>query len=249
LDYLELTDSIAAPSAVPGRAFLYLDVADGSFKIKFGDGTVAVLAVNTGSDTVRTVPTGSVSLVGTIPVLSIGGSSTVAVPAGALSLTGQIPTRTVRGSEFFVYKSSDTSRSSTTVLAADPHLVIPVLANDEMFVTIRLLIQGLSTTGDFKFGWNVPSGTTMVFDRYQQSTLRDGFIGPSTGISPTGLSTETDVTALGGANAIYGFEIRGWIFAGATSGNVEFTWAQNVSNVNAMTVMAGSVAHVQILIP
>lgn len=44
---LSLTDGITAPSAVSGRAILYVDTADGDLKVIFGDGTIKALATDT----------------------------------------------------------------------------------------------------------------------------------------------------------------------------------------------------------
>jgi hypothetical protein len=44
---LSVTDGVTAPSTVSGRAFLYVDVADGDLKVKFGDGTVKTIATDT----------------------------------------------------------------------------------------------------------------------------------------------------------------------------------------------------------
>lgn len=43
---LGIADGIAAPGTVSGRAFIYVDTADGSLKVKFGNGTVKTLATN-----------------------------------------------------------------------------------------------------------------------------------------------------------------------------------------------------------
>jgi hypothetical protein len=44
---VSLQDGVAAPSAILGRALIYVDVADGDLKVKFGDGTVKTLATDT----------------------------------------------------------------------------------------------------------------------------------------------------------------------------------------------------------
>ena len=41
-----LTDGVAAPAAVTGKALLYVDNADGDLKVKFSDGHVAVIAAD-----------------------------------------------------------------------------------------------------------------------------------------------------------------------------------------------------------
>jgi hypothetical protein len=44
--YVGIGDSITPPSTVAGVAYLYVDVADGDLKVKFGDGTVKTIATN-----------------------------------------------------------------------------------------------------------------------------------------------------------------------------------------------------------
>lgn len=42
-----LVDGITAPGTISGRAFIYVDTADGDLKVKFGDGTVKTIATDT----------------------------------------------------------------------------------------------------------------------------------------------------------------------------------------------------------
>ena len=42
-----LKDGVAAPATLSGVAQIYVDVADGDLKIKFGDGTVKTIVVDT----------------------------------------------------------------------------------------------------------------------------------------------------------------------------------------------------------
>lgn len=46
-DYLGLIDGITTPSTVAGLGQIYIDTADGDLKIKFGDGTVKTIVVDT----------------------------------------------------------------------------------------------------------------------------------------------------------------------------------------------------------
>lgn len=45
--YLELTDGVAAPGAVAGKARLYIDAADGDLKIVYADGVIKTIVVDT----------------------------------------------------------------------------------------------------------------------------------------------------------------------------------------------------------
>jgi prefoldin subunit 5 len=44
---LYLLDGVSAPSTASGWAILYVDGSDGDLKVKFGDGTVTVIAADT----------------------------------------------------------------------------------------------------------------------------------------------------------------------------------------------------------
>lgn len=44
---IALKDGIAAPSTITGYAHIYVDTADGDLKVKFGDGTVKTISVDT----------------------------------------------------------------------------------------------------------------------------------------------------------------------------------------------------------
>jgi len=44
---LSLTDGITAPSATVGQAIIYVDSADGDLKVRFGDGTIKTIVVDT----------------------------------------------------------------------------------------------------------------------------------------------------------------------------------------------------------
>lgn len=42
-----VTDGITAPATVAGIAQIYVDIANGDLKVKFGDGTVKTIVVDT----------------------------------------------------------------------------------------------------------------------------------------------------------------------------------------------------------
>lgn len=46
LNTLQLVDGVPAPGAVVGVATIYVDVADGDLKIRFGNGTIKTIATN-----------------------------------------------------------------------------------------------------------------------------------------------------------------------------------------------------------
>jgi hypothetical protein len=44
---LGLTDNATAPATIPGIASLFVDVADGDLKVRFGDGAIKTIVVDT----------------------------------------------------------------------------------------------------------------------------------------------------------------------------------------------------------
>jgi len=42
-----IVDGVTAPATASGKAFIYVDTADGDLKVKFGDGTVKTIATDT----------------------------------------------------------------------------------------------------------------------------------------------------------------------------------------------------------
>jgi hypothetical protein len=42
-----LTDGVTEPATVAGKAQIYIDIADGDLKIKFGDGTIKTIVTDT----------------------------------------------------------------------------------------------------------------------------------------------------------------------------------------------------------
>lgn len=142
------------------------------------------------------------------------------------------------------YKTGDTSRTSNIVLSPDPDLVLQLIGPGSG-TSYKYQIQGFirldaPTTG-FSFGFRIAS----------ENTNSNPIIGviTSNSINPAGapaiIATETGivqldvpVTATGGNG--YSIIFDGTVSVLGASRALTFEWAQRVSDVNPVTVRAGS---------
>jgi hypothetical protein len=144
------------------------------------------------------------------------------------------------GPHYMLMKSGDQSVTASTTLVNDAHLVLPVLANEVWKFELTLIIQS-NTTADFKFGWTVPSGTTMSWSDPLFSSggatqwMRDG----SGAGNQAALLTEVSSGSFNTTANVFGWNALGFIFTSTTTGNVVFQWAQNVAS-GTTTVKRGS---------
>jgi len=136
-----------------------------------------------------------------------------------------------------VSKPSDTIRTATTTLADDPHLTFAGLANTVYAVEAVLYLNGPSAA-DWKFGWSVPAGATMLWGAVGEGSSK--WSAGSSTVTPTALNTEADPDTGGAATGVCGRVLKGKVRIDATAGNVTLQWAQNTSNGGNSIVTAGS---------
>lgn len=137
-----------------------------------------------------------------------------------------------------VVKSSDTARTSTTTLAADPHIVVPVSASATYLLDGYIEFDGIfGGTGDIKFDWTIPAG----------ATLRWGPLGNASGDTTQKYAANSAANSSVLTAGTYGTggtrsaaSPRGYVTVGGTAGNLQLRWAQNTSSATATTVYAGS---------
>lgn len=134
-----------------------------------------------------------------------------------------------------VRKTSATSRTGTTTLAADPTLVIPIAANQ--MVTIRGMIDlSAAAACDFKYRFTGPASPTAV--RLKNIHGIDGGTAPSNtlvaGYNASDMVFAHTSTFNGSVNVNISIE------NGANAGTIAFEWAQNVSDASNATVRANS---------
>jgi hypothetical protein len=158
-----------------------------------------------------------------LPIFKAGQRLTAAALNAAIGLTAR--------------KGGDTARSSAntgTTLTADPDLTVAVLANSAYLVTFSLLYKGAATnTGDLKFSFSAPSG----------STFAGGFLGITNPLAlyilPVTVSSTLVSYGNGTSNPLW-CQVTATLVTSSVAGAFTLTWAQNTSSATATTLMAGS---------
>jgi len=138
-----------------------------------------------------------------------------------------------------IIKSATTTRTATTVLADDPHLTFPVLANAKYRFWFSVFFD-TSAAGDFKIALAGPASPAAVrFFRYTVAAGATSLsnIGVSTSLGGAGLAVAGTGTT-GGYATGYGI-----LSNGANAGNVTVQWAQNTSDVGNTSVLEGSMLY------
>lgn len=146
-----------------------------------------------------------------------------------------------------VTKPSNTSRTSTTTYADDPHLIFPLAASTRYTVRARLIFRSVSSGGRYQVQ---PAYSGTITEAYGTRNYSD--LGVTTA-SNTARFEATD-NALPAAISVTGGSATGVavveLFFGIqtnAAGTLSIQWAQSVSNSNATELLAGSYMEVAAL--
>jgi hypothetical protein len=145
---------------------------------------------------------------------------------------------TAQGVALTRVKTATTSRNTTTVLADDPHLLVPLSAgtwNFELWVPVWATA---ASTGLFKFGMAF-SGTQTNIGWSSIQTQNGAYAGIATLVITAGsmsFSAFAVAASLSGADQL---KVTGTITV-TVAGNLSFQWAQAVSNANAANAGIGA---------
>ena len=140
-----------------------------------------------------------------------------------------------------VFKTVSTARASTTVLTADPHLIIP--GGTGTFAVEGLLLFNEATTGvgGIQLGLYDTGGASLASNPQmllQGSVNAAAFLAKANwNVAAATVSAAIATVSVAGANDAVLF--RG-VLVGNGAGNVGISWAQNASNVNATNLLQGS---------
>lgn len=133
-------------------------------------------------------------------------------------------------------KTSTESVTSSTTLQNDDQLAVSVLANAGYRLTAVIRYDGV-TGGDIKIGWTGPSGC--AFD-YAANALGTAAVVYTDDQQFPGNISSTPTFGAVGVGTTASIHIEGLVEVGATSGTLQFQWAQGTSNATATRVLGDS---------
>lgn len=165
----------------------------------------------------------------------------VGQPLTAAELNSQLP--------IVALKTAGLPRNSTAVLAADPDLVVTLLANCRYKIEVDLGFDG-PAAADIQIGY-ARTGTVVLVS---PSTGRE-YVGPDTTtasvVSATSMRVQKATTATPDGGIAYGatggvspgvIREKFWVDAGVSGGTLTLTWAQAVSNAGNTTLTGAMTA-------
>jgi hypothetical protein len=150
----------------------------------------------------------------------------------------------VIGAGLFAAKSADESVTASTTLQNDDHLVVPVAANATY--TIDGYLQWIGNdTGDIKFAFAFPSGSTLHWGMIGPDDLATTFAslgtrGTSEWFARTSQTTSSAFIQYSASTAALLGRMSGLLVTGGSAGTLTLQWAQFVSNPTATTLKQGS---------
>lgn len=137
------------------------------------------------------------------------------------------------GDRIIVRKTADETVNNSTTLQNDDELLLAVGANEIWVIRLAIITISVSDTPDVKIAVTVPTGASfngMLF--YHNAAFGDAH---------DEVTAATAARVVGATTGAY-FEaiLEGVIVVGATAGNFQLQWAQNVATAEDTTVKANS---------
>lgn len=136
-----------------------------------------------------------------------------------------------------VIKSADTGRTSTTSLAADPHLALNVAANATYTIDGFLDYDGAFGAGGLKVDFTLPASATMRWGLLGNVVAETNQKAATSTTDQTG-SLPVGTYGTGGTHTHA--RLCGHLTTAGTAGTMGLRWAQSASNATATTLYAKS---------
>jgi len=128
-----------------------------------------------------------------------------------------------------VVKKVDEVKNSDTTFADDTEIFFTGRAN-RTYHWIFLWESFINSTADMKIRWTDPAGASGNAVSNAQDWDMNGTI----------IRSATSTIVLSGNNQVRFYEDHGTFLMGATAGDINFQWAQNVSNAGDVSILRGS---------
>lgn len=129
----------------------------------------------------------------------------------------------------YVDKASDTSRATTIVLADDPELTLPVVANAKYKMTVMLIYSATSAAGgDLNVGFSVPASATI--QGHVTGNVTTGTLNTDDLNGAFIESTTLSLGVIGIASPWSAALLTGRLVVAGTAGNITLRWCQAVSS-------------------
>jgi hypothetical protein len=180
----------------------------------------------------------STTLVRDDVISSTNSNNAVSFSAGTKNVFCTLPSKRT---PIVIAKLTDESRNTTTTLADDNTLLVPMLASTNYYIKFFIQIY-VHEAADFKYAFTVPASG---FFRSMKRTVAQ-----HTTITTDIITAIPGSTALTTTTSNYGFiELEGQYANGVNAGNFAFQWAQNTSNGNNVSVIGGSMVSYLEIVP
>lgn len=140
---------------------------------------------------------------------------------------------------YFVRKGSDQAVTSSTTLVNDNELFLTLLPNATYSISTFIIYDGAGASG-LKLAFTGPTNSTMAWWTNSTSGGNTTFINSNDYWGYNDLTILTNSVGCAGAGSKGVCRPGGFLTTGATSGTVQFQWAQGTSSATATHVFAGS---------
>ncbi len=144
----------------------------------------------------------------------------------------------------YVVKTADETVNNSTALQNDNELFFAMATNTAYFVEVFLRLNASSVNADWKFGWSVPSGCTMVWGPVSSggSQTVSPWNTEAVTTAPLAFLTQSDTSSLGASASAngHGAYIAAFVRNGSAAGDLQFQWAQNTATGENNTVSKDS---------
>lgn len=137
--------------------------------------------------------------------------------------------------------TADTTKTSSTAFADATGLLLSLAAN-AVYALDAYIAYVAGDTGDLKCAWTVPASTTGHWAGWGLGVGATSSVGVANGARPDAFG-DANFLSFGGSTVLSGQLAcypRGYVVTAGTAGNLQFRFAQNVSNATSTVIKAGS---------